>query len=103
MLDRIYNQIQIAASLKWCSLKKLLKDCSTKNTFTFNNLIYEQVDGVSMEWFLGPTLAKLIMTELEINVADKIFNDGSLKFCIYYGDNMFTLVNNSVTILHWTD
>ena len=56
-----------------------------------------------MEWFLGPTLAKLIMTELEINVADKIFNDGSLKFCIYYGDNMFTLVNNSVTILHWAD
>lgn len=56
-----------------------------------------------MEWFSGPTLAKLIMTELEINVADNIFNDGSLKFCLYYGDNMFTLVNNSVTILHWAD
>ena len=35
------------------------------------------------------------MTGLEINVADNIFNGGSLKFCIYYGDNMFTLVKNS--------
>ena len=29
-------------------IKEKLKDCFTKNAFTFNNVIYEQIDGVSM-------------------------------------------------------
>ena len=58
-------------------------------------MIYEQVDGVLMDWFLGLTLAELIMAELEINVVNSIFSDGLLRCCIHYGDNMFTLFKNS--------
>ena len=48
--------------------------------FTFNNVIYEQIDGVSMWSCLGPVIANFIMTELEIKVVDSLFRDGLWKF-----------------------
>ena len=48
--------------------------------FTFNNVIYEQIDGVSMWSCLGPAIANFIMTELEIKVVDSLFRDGLWKF-----------------------
>ena len=64
ILDRIYNQNLLKTNIKKPALKKQLKDCCTKNAFTFNNVIYEQIDGVSMGSHLGPTLANIIMTGL---------------------------------------
>ena len=54
--------------IKKRTLKKLLNNCYTKNAFTFNIVIYEQIDGASMGSCLGPALANIIMTELEIKV-----------------------------------
>ena len=54
-------------------MKKLLKGCCTKNALTFNNVIYEQIDSVSMGSCLGPVLANIIMTELETVIVDKLF------------------------------
>ena len=50
--------------LKKSTLKKLLLDTCTKTAFSFNNQLYEQVDGVSMGGSLGPLLANIIMVEL---------------------------------------
>ena len=91
ILDRIYNQNLLTTNIKKRTLKKLLKDCCTKNAFTFNNVIYEQIDGVSMGSCLGPTLAYIIMTELEIKVVDSLFKDGLLKFYIRYVDDTLAL------------
>ena len=66
ILDRIYNQNLLTTNIKKLTLRKLLKDCCTKNEFIFNNIIYEQLDGVSMGSCLGATLANIVMTELEI-------------------------------------
>ena len=80
ILDRIYNQKLLKANIKKQTLQKLLKRCCTKNVFTFNNVIYEQIDGVSMWSCLGPAIANFIMTELEIKVVDSLFRDGLWKF-----------------------
>ena len=46
---------------------------------------------VSMGSCLGPTLAYIIMTELEIKVVDSLFKDGLLKFYIRYVDDTLAL------------
>ena len=76
-------------------MKKLLKDCCTKNDFSFNKTIYEQIDGVSMGSCLGPVLANIIMTELETVVVDKLFAANLLKFYICYVDDTLALLKES--------
>ena len=76
-------------------MKKLLKDCCTKNAFSFNNTIYEQIDSVSMGSYLGPVLANIIMTELETVIVDKLFTANLLKFYIPYVDDTLALIKES--------
>ena len=62
------------------SLTKLLIDTCTKTTFTFNDEIYKQVNGVSMGGALGPLMANIIMTELEDKVVRRLINTSVIKF-----------------------
>ena len=73
-------------------MKKLLKDCCTKNAFSFNNTIYEQIDGVSMGSCLGPVLANIIMAELETVIVDKLLEANLLKFYVRYVDDTLVLI-----------
>ena len=73
-------------------MKKLLKECSTRNAFPFNNTICEQIDSVSMGSFLGPVLANIIMTELETVIVDKLFAANLSKFYISYVDDTLALI-----------
>ena len=95
ILDRIYNQTLLTTNIKKRTLRKLLRDCCTKNAFTFSNVIYEQIDGVSIGSCLGPTLANIIMTELEIKVVDSLFKDCLLKFYIRCVDDTLALIKQS--------
>ena len=85
----------LTTNIKKSTLKKLLKDCCTKNAFAFINVIYEQIDGVSMGSCLGPALAYIIMTEVEIKVVDSLFKDGVLKSYIGYVDDTLALFKES--------
>ena len=98
ILDRIYNQKLLKANIKKHTLKKLLRHCCTRNVFTFNNVIYEQIDGVSMWSCLGPTIANFIMTELEAKVVDSLFKDGLQKFWICYLHDTVVLIDTVVSI-----
>ena len=53
------------------------------------------MDGVSLGSCLGPTLADIIMTKLEIKVVDSLFKYGFLKFHIYYVDDTSALIKES--------
>ena len=68
ILTRIYNDHTIITNLKNHSLKKLILDTCTKTVFSFNNIIYEQKDSLSMGSSFGPVMANIIMTELENKV-----------------------------------
>ena len=54
-----------------------MKGCYIKNAFTFSNVIYEQIDGVSMGSPLG------------------LFKNGLLKFLIRYVDCTLALIKES--------
>ena len=92
ILDRIYNQKVITTNLKKRTLKKLIMDTCSKTAFSCNNVIYEQIDGVSMGACLGPVLANIIMTELEKVVVDRMISSGLVKFYTRYVDDTLLLV-----------
>ena len=100
ILDRIYNKKPLKTNMKKRTMKKLLKDCCTKNAFSFNNTIYEQIDGVSIGSCLGSVLANIFMTELETVIADKLFAANLLKFCIHYVDGTLALIKESDLTSH---
>ena len=93
-----------------CSEKKISKtfllDACTKTTFSFNNELYEQIDGVSMGSPLGSLMANVIMTELKRVVVKDLFNKEYLKFYIRYMDDMLVLMikkrcSHSSTSTYW--
>ena len=73
--------------LKKRTLKKLISDTCKKTTFSFNNQLYEQCDGVSMGSSLGPVLANIIMTELENVIVRNLLADGTVAFYARYVDD----------------
>ena len=95
ILDRIYNKKPLKTNIKKRTMKKFLTDCCTKNTFSFNNTIYEQIDGISIGLCLGLLLANIIMTELETVIVDKLFAANLLKFYICYVDDTSALIKVS--------
>ena len=80
ILKRVYVDNVIKTNLKKRTLKKLIKDCCQKTAFSFNSILYEQRDGVSMGPWLGPVLANIIMNELENSVILPLIDNGILKF-----------------------
>ena len=102
ILDHIYNKKLLNTNIKKRTMKKLLKDCCSKNALTFNNVIYKQIDCVSMGSCLGPVLANIIVTELETVIVDKLFRKNFLKFYISYMDDTLALIKESDinTVLH---
>ena len=63
MLGRVYNQELIKTTLSKEVLLKLILNTYQKTAITFNNIIYEHKDGVSIEASLGLVLANIIMTD----------------------------------------
>ena len=95
ILDQIYNKKPLKTNIEKRTMKKFLTDCCTKNTFSFNNTIYEQIDGISIGLCLGLLLANIIMTELETVIVDKLFAANLLKFYICYVDDTSALIKVS--------
>ena len=95
ILDRIYNKKLLKTNIKKRTIKKLLKDCCTKNALSLNNTIYEQIDGVSMGSCLWPVLANIIMAELQTVIVDKLFAANLLKSYVRYVDDTLALIKES--------
>ena len=92
ILNRIYKEKLIETKIRKHTLKKLILDCCTKTTFSFNDKLYDQIDGVCMGSALGPVLANIIMTELERLVMPKLFEDGTVKFYARYVDDTIVMI-----------
>ena len=94
ILKRIYKDKLINTTISKRTLKKLILDTCQKTAFRFNNVIYEQNDGVSMGASLGPVLANIIMTECEKIIVDDLMNKGLIKFYVRYVDDTLLIVKN---------
>ena len=65
IVNWIYKEKLIEKKIRKHRLKKLILDCCTKTAFSFNDRLYEQIDGVCMASAIGPMLASIAMTELK--------------------------------------
>ena len=91
ILTQIYDDHTICTNFKKHSLKKLILHTCTRTVFSFNNIIYEQKDGVSMGSLLGPAMAN-IMTKLENKIMKPLINDGTIKFYCQYVHDILLVV-----------
>ena len=74
------------------TLKKLIINSSTKTTFSINNQLYEQADGISMGSLLGPVLANIILTEFENKLVSDLVQSDIIKFYRRYVDDTLLLI-----------
>ena len=65
ILTQINNDHTTSTNLKKSSPKKFILDKCTKTAFSFNNIINERKDGVSMGSALGFVMANIIVTKVE--------------------------------------
>ena len=66
--------------------------CATKTAFSFDNIFYEQTDGVSMGSSLTPVLANIILTEFEKAIVDDLIKTGIIAFYRRYVDDTLVLI-----------
>ena len=82
-------------------MHKLIKDTCKKTAFSFENIIYNQIDDVSMGSHFAPVLANIIMTELEKTVVQKLTTSGMIKFyCRYVDDTLLLLKPVDIPHMH---
>ena len=94
ILKRIYTEKLVNVKLRKSTLKKLIHDSCTKTTFSFNDQLYEQIDGVCMGSSLGPTIANIIMTELEREILPQLIETGTIKSYIRYVDDTLVMIKD---------
>ena len=99
ILKRIYDDKLIHTDIKKNTMRKLIKGTCKKTAFSFDNIIYEQIDGVSMGSPPAPVLANIIMRELEKAFVQKLTTSGMIKFYCRYVDDTLLLVKPA-DILH---
>ena len=92
ILKRVYNEKLINTSLSIHSLKKLFLDTCQKMSLSFNNKLYEQIDGVSMGRSLGPVLANIIMTECKKVILDKLMKEKIIMFYSRHIDDTLLII-----------
>ena len=92
--DKVHDKLR-KTNLKKRTTKKLLLNSCTKTTFSFDNVLYEQVDGISMRSYLGPVLANIILTQFE-NVILKPLIETGLFCCRYIDDTLVTIKKDKV-------
>ena len=62
---------------------------------SFNNKLYERIDGVSMGGLLGPVLANIIMTECEKIIVETLMEEKVIMFFTRYVDDTLLVIKKS--------
>ena len=78
IIKRIYDKTEINTNIRKQEIKELLYLFPKNPPFTLNSKTYVQIDGVAMEFPLGPVLANIFMVELEQNTIPTLSKDISL-------------------------
>ena len=70
-----------------------------KTAFLFDNVLYEQCDGVSMRKSLVPVSAYVTLSEFKYLIAKPLIETGVLKFYCRYGVDTLVMIQKD-TIQH---
>ena len=87
-----HSENLIHTSLSKLSLKKLILHTCQKTALSFNNKLYEQIDGESMGASLGPVLANIIMTECKKVILHKLMKEKVIMFYTRYVDDTLLII-----------
>lgn len=90
ILDKVYQEKLIKTKISRETLNALLHLCTKEVHFTFNEEIYQQLDGVAMGSPLGPLFANIFMSELEKTLIPKV--EGKLNMWTRYVDDTFAFI-----------
>ena len=90
ILDKVYKEKLIRTKLSRHQMRKLLQICTKEMHFSFNGVIYRQVNGVAMGSPLGPVLANIFMVELEKTLVPQLQDQVSLWY--RYVDDTFSFI-----------
>jgi hypothetical protein len=90
ILRKVYKEKLVKTKIKKENMRELLMLCTTEVSFTFNNEMYKQVDGVMMGSPLGPLFANIFMCELENRVIPTL--TGKICNWVRYVDDTFGLI-----------
>ena len=90
ILNKIYVDKRIETKLMREEMKELLETCTKEMHFSFNGVIYRQINGVAMGSPLGPVIANVFMVELENTLVPQL--DDSVSLWCRYVDDTFTFI-----------
>ena len=83
------NQRSVISAMKW--VKQLLTLSVRSSCFVFNNVYFQQVNGVAMRLPLAPTLAHLFLVNYESKCLKECPLRIAPKYYSRYGDDLFLL------------
>ena len=69
---------------------ELLELCTKQLHFSFNGVMYQQIDGVAMGSPLGPVIANIFMSELESELVPQ--HSSKMSVWLRYVDDTFTFL-----------
>ena len=78
IIKRICDKKEINTNISKYEIKDLLYFCTKNTHFTLHSKTYLQVDGIAMEFPLGPVLATIFMVVFEQNIIPTLPKDISL-------------------------
>ena len=90
-----YKDKRVITTIRKRTLKKLLLDSCTKTSFSINDQLYRQIDGISMGSPLGPTLADILMTTFEDEIVRPLISSNIIKFYSRYVYDTLVLIRPS--------
>ncbi|CAH8664137.1 unnamed protein product [Schistosoma bovis] len=96
-IDFVCQQLQekqINIGIPEVSLKELLLKCTMNVHLVFNNIYYEQIDGIAMGSPLGPILVDFFLAKLENEPLKEVIN--KLDFYCRYVDDTFIIADQNI-------
>ena len=91
ILKQVYSE-KLINTLSKRSFKELILDTCQKTALSFNNKLYEQIEGVTMGESLGPALANIIITECKKVIVDKLMKKKVFVFYTRYVDDTLLII-----------
>ena len=67
-VNQLFGNTNTIESFTKSELKQLLCLITNESYFTFNSLLYKQIDGVAIDSLLGPSLANVFLSYHEQNL-----------------------------------
>ena len=93
--NNLFKNKDIVHGLKKSEFKDLLSIATKESYFTFNNILYKQIDGVAMGSPLGPSLANAFLTHHEQDWLDSSPLEYRPLYYRRYVDDIFVLFKSS--------